>query len=49
MNNELKNDAKIFLDILELNISFIKYTLKWAPENEILNAINHILNLIERF
>ena len=48
MNNELKNDMKNILDILELNISFIKYTIKCAPENDILNSINHILNLIER-
>ena len=45
MNNELKNEGKVILDILELNISFIKYCNKCAPENEILNSINHILNL----
>ena len=48
MNNEFKSDSKIILDILELNISFIKYTIKCAPENEILNSINHILNLVEK-
>ena len=45
MNNELKNESKNILDILELNISFMKYCNKCAPENEILNSINHILNL----
>lgn len=45
MNNELKNESKNILDILELNISFIKYVNNCAPENEILNSINHILNL----
>ena len=45
MNDELKKQNKIILDILELNISFIKYIIKCAPENEILNSINHILNL----
>ena len=45
MNNELKNENKNILDILELNISFIKYCNKCAPENEILNSINYILNL----
>lgn len=45
MNNELRNENKIILDILELNISFIKYTIKCAPEKDQLNSINHILNL----
>ena len=45
MNNEMRNNTKYILDILELNISFLKYTIKCSPENEILNSINHILNL----
>ena len=45
MNNEFKNEVKNILDILELNISFIRYSNKCAPENEKLNSINHILNL----
>ena len=49
MNNELKSQNKNILDILELNISFIKYIIKCAPENEILNSLNHILNLCVKF
>jgi len=45
MNNEIKNQMKVISDILDLNISFLKYTNKCAPENEKLNSINHILNL----
>ncbi len=45
MNNELRTQSKNAVDILELNISFIKYTIKCAKENEILNYINHILNM----
>ena len=45
MNNEIKNQMKVISDILELNISFLKYTNKCAPESEKLNSINHILNL----
>ena len=45
INNELRNEMKVLLDILELNISFVKYTIKCAPEKDQLNSINHILNL----
>ena len=45
MNNELRSSTKYILDILELNISFLKYTIKCSPEKEILNSLNHILNL----
>lgn len=46
MGNEMRNSTKYVSDILELNISFLKYTIKCSPENEILNSLNHILNLI---
>ena len=45
INNELRNQLKVLLDILEFNISFIKYTIKCSPEKEQLNSINHILNV----
>ena len=45
MSNEMRSPDKYILDILELNISFLKYTIKCSPENEILNSLNHILNL----
>ena len=45
MNNEIRAGIKNIIDVLDLNIAFLKYTNKCAPENEQLNSINHILNL----
>lgn len=45
INNELKVKRSLIVDVLEFDISFMKYCTKCAPEKEILNSINHILNL----
>ena len=45
MNNEIRMGIKSIIEILEVNIAFLKYTNRCAPENEQLNSINHILNL----
>ena len=45
MNNEIRSGIKNIIDVLDLNMAFLKYTNKCAPENEQLNSINHILNL----
>jgi hypothetical protein len=45
MNNEIRMGIKSLIEVLEVNIAFLKYTNRCAPENEQLNSINHILNL----
>ena len=44
MFNEYRNTNKIVSDILNINISFARYTTKCSPEKDRLVSINHILN-----